>query len=48
MALNRYMGSSESVWTPGGGGLLDPDAMTTVEQFLRRKAALPAALPLVA
>ena len=48
MALNRYMGSSESVWTPGGGGVLDPAAMTTVEQFLRRKAALPAALPVVA
>jgi uncharacterized protein YbjT (DUF2867 family) len=48
MALNRYMGSSESVWTPGGGGLVEPSAMTTVEQFLRRKAALPATLPDVA
>lgn len=48
MALNRYMGSSESVWTPGGGGLLDPSGMSTVEEFLRRKAALPDTLPDVA
>ena len=33
---------------PGGGGLVEPATMTTVEEFLRRKAALPAALPLVA
>lgn len=48
MALNRFMGASETAWEPAGGGLVDPAAMTTVEEFLRRKAALPATLPLVA
>lgn len=48
MALNRYMGSSETAWTDAGGGLVDGSSMTTVEQFLRTKAALPAALPVVA
>ena len=47
MALNRYLGASETTWSPGGGGLVAPSTMTTVEEFLRRKASLPAALPLV-
>ncbi|HET6967641.1 MAG TPA: hypothetical protein VFI44_05160 [Ornithinibacter sp.] len=47
MALNRFMGASETVWEPPGGGLVDPSTMTTVEEFLGRKAALPAALPVV-
>lgn len=48
MALNRYLGSSETAWSPPGGGLLDAETMTTVEELLRRKAALPAELPTVA
>ena len=48
MALNRYLGASETTWSPGGGGLVAPSTMTTVEEFLRRKAALPGALPPVA
>lgn len=47
MALNRYLGSSETAWSPPGGGLLDASTMTTVEEFLRGKAALPAELPTV-
>jgi uncharacterized protein YbjT (DUF2867 family) len=47
-ALNRYLGSSETTWTPGGGGVVDAAAMTTVEQFLTGKAALPDVLPPVA
>ena len=47
MAMNRLMGSAESAWEPPGGGLLDPAAMTTVEQFLSRKAALPETRPTV-
>ena len=31
-----------------GGGLVDPAGMTTVEQFLTEKAALPAPLRVVA
>ena len=41
MALNRLAGAAETVWEPGGGGLVDPAGMTTVEQFLTAKAALP-------
>jgi len=41
MALNRLAGAAETVWKPGGGGLVDPAGMTTVEQFLTVKAALP-------
>jgi len=40
MSLNRFVGASETPWTSAGGGLLDPATMTTVEQFLRAKAAL--------
>jgi nucleoside-diphosphate-sugar epimerase len=47
MALNRYLGASETPWTPGGGGLVDPATMTTVEHLLRSKAALPAEPPTV-
>lgn len=47
MALNRYLGESETPWTTAGGGLVDPSTMTTVEQFLRTKAALPDAPPTV-
>jgi uncharacterized protein YbjT (DUF2867 family) len=48
MALNRYMAGDESPWTSAGGGLLDPESLTTVEDFLRAKLALPAELPSVA
>lgn len=48
MALNRFMGASETPWVPAGGGLVDPTTMTTVEEFLTAKAALPATLPVVA
>jgi uncharacterized protein YbjT (DUF2867 family) len=47
MRLNHVLGVSETPWKPGGGGLLDPASMTTVEGFLREKAALPAELPAV-
>lgn len=40
MALNRLVGAAETEWE-AGGGLLDPASMTTVEQFLTSKAALP-------
>lgn len=48
LALNRFLGASETVWTPAGGGLVDPSTMTTVEQFLRAKANLPSTPPTVA
>jgi len=48
MALNRYLGASETAWTSAGGGLVELSTMTTVEQFLRTKAALPSELPTVA
>lgn len=48
MALNRFLGVSETDWPVPAGGLLDPATMTTVETFLARKAALPADLPQVA
>lgn len=44
MALNRYVAVAETDWQPGGG-LLDPQAMTTVAEFLRRKLALPRDVP---
>ena len=47
MALNRYLGASETAWSPGGGGLVDPSTMTTVDDLLRSKADLPAELPTV-
>jgi len=46
MRLNQYVATSESPWPPGGG-LVDAAGMTTVEQFLREKAALPERLPTV-
>ena len=48
MALNRFMGASETPWVPAGGGLVDPTTMTTVEEFLTAISALPATLPVVA
>lgn len=45
MALNRYAAAIETAWTTAGGGLVDPASMTTVEQLLRAKVALPAILP---
>jgi uncharacterized protein YbjT (DUF2867 family) len=45
MALNRFVATSETDWGTPGGGLVDPDGMTTVEQFLTEKLDLPAALP---
>jgi uncharacterized protein YbjT (DUF2867 family) len=47
MALNRFVASHETAWSPPGGGLVDAASMTTVEQFLRGKVALDPALPLV-
>lgn len=47
MALNRFVGSTESDWQPGGGLLDDPAGMTTVREFLTLKAGLPAQLPAV-
>ena len=41
ISLNRLAGVCESLWEEAGGGLLDPASMTTVEQFLTSKAALP-------
>ena len=43
MALNRFLGTSDAPW-PAGGGLVDPAAMTTVEDLLEAKLALPEAL----
>lgn len=47
MALNRFVASHETAWSPPGGGLVDPTSMTTVEEFLRGKVALDPALPRV-
>ena len=47
MALNRFVASHETAWSPPGGGLVDPASMTTVEEFLRGKLALDPALPRV-
>jgi uncharacterized protein YbjT (DUF2867 family) len=46
LALNRHMGASETPWAPGGG-LLHPAELTTIEEFLTAKLALPATLPTV-
>ena len=45
MALNRYAAAHETAWETAGGGLVDPATMTTVEELLRAKLALDAALP---
>ena len=45
MALNRYAAAHETVWTPPGGGLVDPASMTTVEELLRAKLALDDVMP---
>ncbi|MDT0214915.1 NAD(P)H-binding protein [Rothia sp. ARF10] len=47
MALNRFVGSSESAWPRPGGGLVDAGEMTTVAVFLRSKMALPPRPPTV-
>ena len=41
MALNLAVGSSDTAWE-AGGGLVDPGTMTTVPEFLEKKARLPA------
>lgn len=46
--MNRYMASCQTAWAPGGGGLVDPNGMLTVEEFLTAKAQLPEQLPSVA
>lgn len=48
MALNLLIASTETPWSPGGGGLVDPATMTTLDQFLTAKLALPEELPTVA
>lgn len=41
MALNHMTASTQTPWSPGGGGLLEPDSMVTVRTFLEGKARLP-------
>ena len=45
MALNHFMAASDTPWEPGRCGVLDPDQMTTVREFLTQKVALTAAGP---
>jgi uncharacterized protein YbjT (DUF2867 family) len=45
--LNRYMASCRTPWPPGGGGLVDPAGMVSVEAFLAAKSELPEQLPTV-
>jgi uncharacterized protein YbjT (DUF2867 family) len=45
MALNRYMAAVESPWPDPGGGLVEPAGMTTVEEYLTEKLALPEGAP---
>lgn len=45
MSLNRLLATAETNWPEGGGGILDPRAMTTVQDFLTAKLALPPDLP---
>jgi uncharacterized protein YbjT (DUF2867 family) len=47
MALNHLIATTETNWSNAGGGILDPREMTTVDEFLTAKAALPAELPTV-
>lgn len=47
MSLNRLLATAETNWPEGGGGVLDPQAMTTVQDFLAAKLALPPRLPTV-
>jgi uncharacterized protein YbjT (DUF2867 family) len=47
MALNRFVADTDTPWSPGGPGVLDPGGMTTVRQFLEAKVGLPTALPAV-
>ena len=48
MVFTDFPTRAEAPWSPGGGGLVDPADMTTVEEFLTAKLALPEALPTVA
>lgn len=41
MALNHMAASTQTRWSPGGGGLLEPESMVTVRVFLEEKARLP-------
>jgi uncharacterized protein YbjT (DUF2867 family) len=41
MALNHQVAVTETPWSPGGAGLVDPTTMTTVHDFLEHKAQLP-------
>lgn len=47
MALNHFIATTETNWSNAGGGVLDPREMTTLQEFLTAKAALPAELPTV-
>jgi len=47
MSLNHLLATTETDWPQGGGGILEPAEMTTVEELLTTKLALPAALPSV-
>jgi uncharacterized protein YbjT (DUF2867 family) len=47
MALNHFIATTETNWSNAGGGVLDPRDMTTLQEFLTAKAALPAELPTV-
>ena len=38
MGLNQTVAVMQTPWSPGGGGLLDPDSMVTLRRFLRDKA----------
>lgn len=42
MALNQMAAAMETPWHPGGGGVLDPDSMVTLQAFLKDKAGLVA------
>jgi uncharacterized protein YbjT (DUF2867 family) len=46
MTLNRALAVSESVYPPGGG-ILAPDSLTSVRDFIAAKSALPRTLPVV-
>lgn len=47
MTLNRYLAAADTVWPPGGG-VLPPEQLTTVRDYLVAKLALPEELPTVA
>jgi uncharacterized protein YbjT (DUF2867 family) len=45
MALNHFMAATDTPLEPGGPGVLDPQQMTTVREFLAEKAALSSTRP---